>query len=123
MNYVGFKNANCRPEYPGISQQLELVDQPVPTGYTQQWEHLSTRNGNFFLGKYNDLIALFQKVSNPFSGVYTSGIRDKAYFHIPVPPLPRYQPDLIRGFRYLPWTIATQDHIEQPHTGPLHTSL
>jgi hypothetical protein len=83
------------------------VEQPVPTGYTQQWEHLSTGNGNFFLGKYNYLIALFQKVLNPFSGVYTFGICDKAYFHIPVHSFPRYQPDLIRGFRYSPWTIAT----------------
>jgi hypothetical protein len=82
MNYVRVKSANYRPECPGVSQHFKLADQPIPTGYSQHWENLSTRNRNFFMGKYKYLIALFQKVPNPFSGVYASGLRDKAYFHV-----------------------------------------
>ena len=82
MDYVGGKSANCGPECPGVSQHLKLADQPIPAGYSQHREHLSTRNRNVFLRKYKYLIALFQKVPNPFSGVYTSGIGDEADSHV-----------------------------------------
>ena len=82
VNYIGFKSANYRPKCPSVSQHLKLADQPVPTGYSQRREHLSTRNRNFFLGEYKDLIALFQEVLNPFSGVYTSGIGNETDSHV-----------------------------------------
>jgi hypothetical protein len=82
MNYVGFEGPNHGPKYPGISQLFKLADPPVLAGYFWTWEHSGPWNSSFIAREYKYLAAFSQKIPNPSSGVYASGIRDEADSHV-----------------------------------------